>query len=74
MTPELQDEQKWGTLSPVFEQIEKVGSAIPQLNSGLLMPDDKILTKLSYTHIEQLLSIGEPLKRTFYEIECIKGT
>jgi len=75
-----------GAVTPVFEQIEKVGSltpqlinpqimgsATPQLKSGLFVPGDKILTKLSYTHIEQLLSIEEPLKRTFYEMECIKG-
>lgn len=33
-----------------------------------------ILTKLSYTHLEQLIRIEDNLKRTFYEIECIKGT
>jgi len=35
---------------------------------------DIILSKLSYTHIEQLIRIDDDLKRTFYEIECIKGT
>ena len=43
-------------------------------SSKLLVPADKILNQLSYTHIEQLLSIQDHLKRTFYEIECIKGT
>ncbi|MDZ7743236.1 MAG: PDDEXK nuclease domain-containing protein [Bacteroidota bacterium] len=43
------------------------------MKTGLFVPGDKILSKLSYTHIEQLLGIDEPLKRTFYEIECIKG-
>jgi len=33
-----------------------------------------IITKLSYTHLEQLIRIDDDLKRTFYEIECIKGT
>jgi predicted nuclease of restriction endonuclease-like (RecB) superfamily len=32
-----------------------------------------IVTKLSYTHLEQLIRINDDLKRTFYEIECIKG-
>ncbi|NCC74633.1 MAG: DUF1016 family protein, partial [Sphingobacteriia bacterium] len=73
VTPELDDEQKWGTVTPVLEQIEKVGSLTPQLQKGLFVPGDKILSKLSYSHIEQMLSIEEPLKRTFYEIECIKG-
>jgi len=32
-----------------------------------------ILERLSYSHIELLLEIDEPLKRAFYETECIKG-
>ncbi len=43
-------------------------------SSKLLVPADKILNHLSYTHIEQLLSIQDPLKRAFYEMSCIKGT
>lgn len=62
-----------GALTPILSDTEKVGPASPQLKTGLFVPGEKILTKLSYTHIEQLLSIDEPLKRTFYEIECIKG-
>lgn len=73
VTPELQDEQKWGTLPPVLQDAEKVGSLSPQLQEGLFVPGDKILSKLSYSHIELLLGINEALKRTFYEIECIKG-
>ncbi|MCU0328914.1 MAG: PDDEXK nuclease domain-containing protein [Chitinophagales bacterium] len=29
---------------------------------------------MSYSHIEQLLQIEDGLKRTYYEISCIKGT
>ncbi len=39
----------------------------------LLVPVEKLLEKLSYTHIEQLLPLDTAIKRTFYEIECIKG-
>lgn len=35
--------------------------------------DDKIFSRLSFTHIIPLLSIADPLKRSFYEIETIKG-
>jgi predicted nuclease of restriction endonuclease-like (RecB) superfamily len=75
-----------GSVTPIFEQIEIVGSATPhlpdtikmgtvspQLQTGLFVPGEKILSKLSYSHIELLLGIDEQLKRTFYEIECIKG-
>jgi predicted nuclease of restriction endonuclease-like (RecB) superfamily len=69
----LQDEQKRGSVTPILPDLEKAGTLTPQLELGLFVPGDKILAKLSYTHIEQLLGIDKPLKRTFYEMECIKG-
>ena len=33
-----------------------------------------IISKLSYTHLVELIKISDDLKRTFYEIETIKGT
>ena len=38
-----------------------------------LVPAEKMVSLLSYSHIEQLLPIQDPLKRAFYEVECIKG-
>jgi predicted nuclease of restriction endonuclease-like (RecB) superfamily len=73
MPPEFHRKQKWETLSPVFNITEKVGTLTPQFEVGLFVPGDKILSKLSYSHIELLLGISETLKRTFYEMECIKN-
>lgn len=53
------------TSSPQSE-LEKVASVSPL--SGNL-----ILERLSYSHIELLLEIEDPLKRAFYEVECVKG-
>lgn len=39
----------------------------------IVVPADKLFNRLSYTHFVQLLPIEDPLERTFYEIECIKG-
>jgi predicted nuclease of restriction endonuclease-like (RecB) superfamily len=50
------------------ESIVNTESNVPQV------PPEKILTKLSYTHLVQLFPISNPLKRTFYEIQAIKGT
>jgi len=36
-------------------------------------PAHVLLSQLSFTHIEQLLAIEDPLKRAFYEIEGIRG-
>ena len=40
----------------------------PQLPTGL-----GLLDPLSYSHFELLMDINDPLKRTFYEIECMRG-
>jgi predicted nuclease of restriction endonuclease-like (RecB) superfamily len=52
-------------------------SAIAKFNSmpdnPLQVPPHKLISKLSYTHLVQLLPIDSAIKRTFYEIETIKG-
>ena len=56
-------------------QLGKVGSATPQLqNTEVQNYALSLLTRLSYTHIEQLLTIEDAAKRRFYEKECIQGT
>lgn len=57
-------------LSKVFSKNGEISSEQHQTR----MPPHLILTKLSYTHLEQLIRIDDELKRTFFEIECIKGT
>ena len=34
----------------------------------------KLLSNLSFSHFSELIKISDPLKRSFYEIECINGT
>lgn len=41
--------------------------------SSLEIPPEKLINKLSFSHLAELLQVNDPLKRTFYEIECIKG-
>ena len=76
-----------GQLEQVDNQTKGIGqSLIAQLGSNeimqsqnapsdvsLMVPSDKLFNRLSYTHFVQLLPIEDPLERTFYEIECIKG-
>jgi predicted nuclease of restriction endonuclease-like (RecB) superfamily len=66
-----------GTLSPQLKKllpaglkaIEKVGTAPPQLR----ISPDKIIHRLSYSHLELIVDLDDDLKRAFYEIECIRG-
>ena len=48
---------------------EKVGTPSPQLQ----IPSEKLVYRLSYSHLELIVDIDNPLKRIFYEIECIRG-
>jgi predicted nuclease of restriction endonuclease-like (RecB) superfamily len=49
-------------------------SLTAQSPSAKFITDARILIEhLSFTHLEQLISIDDPLKRAFYEIECIRG-
>lgn len=77
-TPKLQNLLIRGTASPEFieEQIsfQKVGTLSPLSENKLNVPANVLISKLSYSHLELMLNVQEPLKRTFYEIECIKGT
>jgi len=59
---ELQN--KLGTLSQKLQDTE----------NQLFVEPIKLLTNLSFSHFSELLKIDNLLKRTFYEIECIKGT
>lgn len=47
----------------------KVGTPSPQLG----VAPEKLIQNLSYSHIELLVDLEDDLKRTFYEIECIRG-
>ena len=66
-----------GSLSPQLKKIlaiqghapEKVGTASPQLR----MAPEKLIHRLSYSHMEILVDLDDDLKRAFYEIECLRG-
>lgn len=32
-----------------------------------------LVERLSFTHLVELIALDDPLKRAFYEIECIRG-
>ncbi len=65
------------TLSPQLKElfptgmheVKKVGTLSPQLH----FPPDQIIHRLSYSHLELIVDLGDEFKRAFYEIECIRG-
>lgn len=44
-------------------------SATPEFG----IPLEMLFSRLSFTHLAELIAIDDPLKRAFYEIECIRG-
>ncbi|MDR0873359.1 MAG: PDDEXK nuclease domain-containing protein [Prevotellaceae bacterium] len=63
---------------PEFQSIE-IGHSVSaqfkeQKNEIPTLPVEKLIHKLSFTHLSLLFPIDNPLKRVFYEMECIKGT
>lgn len=49
------------------------GNKVRTLSAQLTVPPEKLLNALSYSQLELLVEINDPLKRAFYEIECIRG-
>ncbi len=48
----------------------KVGTVSPLLGA----PAEHLINRLSYSHLELIVDLEDPLKRAFYEIECIRGS
>jgi predicted nuclease of restriction endonuclease-like (RecB) superfamily len=65
----------WQTVSAKSDLSGKQEGLIVQTASEQLqVSPEKILNQLSFSHITELLPITDPLKKAFYEIECIRGT
>ena len=67
--------QIWESLTPKFKSrgIEEIIPIRESLTPELKIPGEKLIEKLSFTHLTELIKIDDDLKRTFYEVECIKG-
>ena len=64
----------WQSVTAISKDL-KPGSVTPGFKiEENRLSGELIVSKLSYTHIEQLIRIKDDLKRTFYELESIKGT
>lgn len=55
-------------------QLQKISQTVSEQSTNqALLPADKLLSNLSFSHFVELMKIDPPLKRTFYEVEAIKG-
>ena len=63
------------TLVPLPEATRKGDTAEIQKSaiSKFALEPRMMVERLSFTHLVELVAIADPLKRAFYEIECIRG-
>ena len=59
------------TLLP--ENVASINEKVPTASAQLVIPVEKLVNSLSYSHFKLLVGLENELKRTFYEIECIRG-
>ena len=59
------------------DQLHFSDHKLPQISQSLtdqfVLSSDKIIRRLSFTHIAELIKIDDDLKQSFYEYECMKG-
>ena len=66
LTVELDSEQKRRTLSAEFEIQDSQ-------HDKWMIPADKLFSRLSYSHLNLISQIDNPVKRAFYEMEAMRG-
>jgi predicted nuclease of restriction endonuclease-like (RecB) superfamily len=62
----------WQSL-PAKSGIGTITEIEGRVSPELQVPSDRLITSLSFSHFAELIAIEGSLKRTFYEIECIRG-
>lgn len=61
-----------GIVLPSTQQIRRSATSEFEL-SAYQLNGELITSRISYTHFELLIKINDPIRRSFYELECIKG-
>ncbi len=61
-----------GNLVIIEEKIR--GSICETASRKFETPPELLVTRLSFSHIKEIMPIEDPVERFFYELECIKGT
>ena len=76
LSSEFKTNKIWMSLTSELDKLADNKQITKQINKkedDFGLDPELILAKFSFSHIAELIKIDEPLKRAFYEIECIKG-
>lgn len=69
----------WESLTPELRRLSSdIGLPVPEIRDSatpeFVLAGTTLITSLSFTHLNELIAIDDPLKRAFYEVECIRGS
>ena len=69
----------WESLTPELLRLSSdIGLPVPEIRDSatpeFFLAGSTLITSLSFTHLNELIAIDDPLKRAFYEVECIRGS
>ncbi|HWM66437.1 MAG TPA: PDDEXK nuclease domain-containing protein [Steroidobacteraceae bacterium] len=69
----------WESLTPELRRLSSdIGLPVPEIRDSatpeFVLVGSTLITSLSFTHLNELIAIDDPLKRAFYEVECIRGS
>lgn len=59
-------------LEKIKTEPEKSIELLPTLFGKFITPADELISRLSFSHIREIMTVDDPLARFFYETECIK--
>lgn len=72
--PQIRDSLPPELTAKLLPQADRLAGTIRESPTPeLMISAHDIVTKLSFTHIAELMKCDDPTKRLFYEIECIRG-
>lgn len=43
------------------------------MSHKFVVPPELLISKLSFSHIREIMAIDDPFERVFYEFECMQG-
>ena len=62
------------TSAPIWQTLSaKFTSAASSADSELRTDLESLVVSVSFSHFVELMSVEDPLKRSFYELECVRG-
>ncbi len=63
----------WAQSNKRNSEINTLDKISPTVSAKLIIPPEKLINRLSYSHLALLVKLDSQLKITFYEIESIRG-